>query len=114
VDPITRRLGELARLACKPALPGMAAAGGSESGMRKLPPERGVFEKLDAVLASMRMATPCNSRLTVRRPRFGVCWATRQIWAWRCFRPICNSDAAGPPSRARHWIWRSFSTRIWL
>ena len=58
VDPITRRLGELARLACKPALPGMAAAGGSESGMRKLPPERGVFEKLDAVLASMRMATP--------------------------------------------------------
>jgi tetratricopeptide (TPR) repeat protein len=57
-DPIARRLGELAHLACKPALPGMAGAGGSESGMRRLPPDRGVFEKLDAVFASMRMATP--------------------------------------------------------
>ena len=57
-DPIARRLGELARLACEPGLPGMAGAGGSESGMRRLPPERGVFEKLDVVFASMRMATP--------------------------------------------------------
>ncbi len=58
VDPITRRLGELTRLACKPALPGMAGAGGGESGVRRLPPDRGIFEKLDAVFASMRMATP--------------------------------------------------------
>jgi hypothetical protein len=53
-----RRLGELVRLACRPASPGMAASGGSESGIHRLPAERGVFEKLDLVFASMRTATP--------------------------------------------------------
>ena len=55
-DPLARRLGELVQLAGKAAVP--AAHGGSESGMRRLPPERGVFEKLDVVFASMRTATP--------------------------------------------------------
>ena len=54
--PVARRLSELICLLGKPA--SLAASGGSESGIRKLPPERGVFEKLDAVLASMRTATP--------------------------------------------------------
>ena len=58
VDQITRRLGELTRLACRPALPGMSGAGGGESGVRRLAPDRGIFEKLDAVFASMRMVTP--------------------------------------------------------
>jgi len=56
VGPVARRLGELVRLSCKPAQPGMG--GGSDSGMRRLPPDRGVFEKLDAVFAAMRMSTP--------------------------------------------------------
>ena len=58
VDPVVRRLGELVRLACKPVVPSVPAANGSESGVRKLPSERGVFEKLDAVLATMSTATP--------------------------------------------------------
>jgi Tfp pilus assembly protein PilF len=58
VDPVVRRLGELVRLTCKPAALGVPASAGSESGMRKLPPERGIFEKLDAVLATIRTATP--------------------------------------------------------
>jgi tetratricopeptide (TPR) repeat protein len=56
VDAVARRLGELARLACRPAQPG--TGGGGESGMRRLPPDRGVFEKLDAVFAATRMSTP--------------------------------------------------------
>jgi hypothetical protein len=58
VGPVVRRLGELVRLACRPASPGTAASGGSESGIHRLPAERGVFEKLDLVFASMRTATP--------------------------------------------------------
>jgi len=58
VDPVARRLGELVRLSYKPAAPTVPASGGSESGARKLPDERGIFEKLDAVLATMRTATP--------------------------------------------------------
>ena len=57
-DPVARRLGELVRLTGRPAAPGPAASGGSESGIRRLPPERGVFERLDLVFASMRTATP--------------------------------------------------------
>jgi len=55
---VARRLGELVRLSYKPAAPTVPASGGSESGARKLPDERGIFEKLDAVLATMRTATP--------------------------------------------------------
>ena len=55
-DAVARRLGELVRVATRPATP--PASGGSESGMRKLSAERSVFEKLDAVLTSMRTATP--------------------------------------------------------
>ena len=58
VDPVARRLGELVRRACRPASSGTASSGGSESGMRRLPAERGLFEKLDLVFASMRTATP--------------------------------------------------------
>jgi hypothetical protein len=58
VDPVARRLGELVRLSYKPAAPTVPASGGSESGARKLPDERGIFEKLDAVFATMRTATP--------------------------------------------------------
>ena len=58
VAPVARRLGELVRLACRPATPGTVASGGSESGIHRLPAERGVFEKLDLVFASMRTATP--------------------------------------------------------
>ncbi|MGA7741639.1 MAG: tetratricopeptide repeat protein [Polyangia bacterium] len=74
-EPVARRLGELVRMLCKPASPGSAASSGSESGVRKLPgtvapggsesgmrklqsAERGIFEKLDAVFASLRTATP--------------------------------------------------------
>ena len=57
-DPVVRRLGELVRMSCKPVAPSVPAAAASESGMRKLPPERGVFEKLDAVLAATSTTTP--------------------------------------------------------
>jgi len=58
VDPVARRLGELVRLTHKPAAPTVPVSGGSESGVRKLPDERGIFEKLDAVLATVRTTTP--------------------------------------------------------
>ena len=58
VEPVVRRLGELVRMSCKPDAPSVPAAAASESGMRKLPPERGVFEKLDAVLAAVSTTTP--------------------------------------------------------
>ena len=57
-DSVARRLGELLRMTCKPASPGMAASGGSESGVRGPPPERDIFEMLDAVFGFIRTATP--------------------------------------------------------
>jgi hypothetical protein len=105
VDPVARRLGELVRLSNKPAAPTVPASGGGESGARKLPDERGIFEKLDAVIATMRTATPLQFEAD-------LC-ATRRMSASRCWRPICNSAAVGWPWRARRGIWRCFSSRIW-
>jgi tetratricopeptide (TPR) repeat protein len=55
-DLIAHRLAELAQILSTPAP--ATPTGSSESGVRKMPSERGLFERLDIVFAGLRESTP--------------------------------------------------------
>jgi len=58
VDPVARRLGELVRLSYKPAAPTVAGLSAQRKRPRASCLTREAFRELDAVLATMRTATP--------------------------------------------------------